>query len=365
MAIQIRGRDVLERPTCPFCGMLIDRPYEEPDLTLNEMPVGACQCGAVYACDVTGHNLGTAMTEALIYSCKGDWDMAWDLISGKDFMEKELTNYDLEDHLVIHGTMHKGRRITGVLYFIKLREELRSHGDKDLTVREIEPLESKLKAKVSGSYRRKKSSKSRVEALVQAYEVDEILAIARQDKRIIRDLQRLIYSADEFTRWKATDILGQAAGVIAQYDPGAVTKLMQRLFSSLLDTAASSWGAIDAIGDIISNNVEDFGGYLPRLFGLATDRELLPDLVRNFAKIAKKRPSLLRSKTYAFIPLLGHESPEVRAFAAELMGAVGAYEAKGELEALLKDKASVLIYADGKLEELTVGEIASRALDKL
>ncbi len=362
MAMQIRGRDVLERPTCPFCGMPIDRPSEEPDLTLNEMPVGACRCGAVYACDVTGHNLGTALTEALIYSCKGDWDMAWDLTSGEDFMEKELTNYDFEDHLVVQGTMHKGRRTTGVLYFIKLREGLRLR-------EETGPRETKAhhhpKSKPGIKARRKRPSKRRIEALVQAYQVDELLAIAREDKKIIRDLQRLIYSVDDLTRWRATDILGQAAAVIAQYDPGAVTKLMQRLFSSILDTAASSWGAIDAIGDIISNNVEDFGGYLPRLFGLATDRELLPDLVRNFAKIAKKRPSLLRPKTYAFIPLLRYENPEVRAYAAELMGAVGAYEAREDLEALLEDKATVITYDNGKLEELSVGEIASRALDKL
>ncbi len=362
MPMQIRGRDVLERPTCPFCGTLIDKPLEEPDLTLNEMPVGACKCGAVYACDVTGHNLGTAMSEALVFGCKGDWDFAWDLVAGKDYLETEITNYDYDEHLVVHGTMHKGRRITGVLYFIKLREGVRpGHAVAPISHKIAETLAESRKTRSM----KRRFSKRDVERLVRAYEVDEILALAREDKRIIRDLQRLIYSVDNLTRWKATDLLGQAASVIAGYDPGAVSKLMQRLFSSVVDTAASSWGAIDAIGDIICNNIEDFAGYLPRLFGLAMDRELLPDLIRNLAKIAKCKPELLRSKAYAFIPLLANQNPEVRAYTAQLLGAVNASEAKENLSALLEDATPVLTYANGQVTESTVGKIVSEALSRL
>ena len=70
------GKDIMVKPPCPFCGMLIPRPQEIPS---REMPLGSCSCGAVYACDVTGHNLGSAMIEALVYACGGDWDCAWDL----------------------------------------------------------------------------------------------------------------------------------------------------------------------------------------------------------------------------------------------------------------------------------------------
>ena len=364
MVMQIRGRDVLERPTCPFCGTLIERPHEEPDLTLNEMPVGACQCGAVYACDVTGHNLGVALTEALVYSCRGDWDMAWDLYPDQDYLEKELTGYDYEEHLIVHGSMHKGRRITGVLYFIKLREEIRL-GKSAVAARSQSSQRKDTHPREKTDRTRRRSSKRKIESLVRSYEVEELLALAREDKKIIRDLQRLIYSVDNLMRWRATDLLGQAASVIAKYDPGSISKLMQRLFSSVVDTAASSWGAIDAIGDIICNNVEDFGGYLPRLFGLAMDKELLPDLIRNFAKIAKKQPELLRPKAYAFIPLLTHESPEVRGYTAELLGAVRASEAKENLETLTKDDAPVLIYSSGEVTQSTVGNMASQALSKL
>jgi hypothetical protein len=62
----------------------------------HEMPVGSCSCGAVYACDETGHNLGSAMIEALVFGCNMDWDLAWGLLPEEDYLEKLVENYDLE-----------------------------------------------------------------------------------------------------------------------------------------------------------------------------------------------------------------------------------------------------------------------------
>ena len=91
----------------------------------NEMPVGACLCGAVYACDVTGHNLGTAMMDALLFACNGDWDLAWGLLPEEDYLENELRQYDFETHLVVHSGAYEGRNVTGVLYFIRLDQDIR------------------------------------------------------------------------------------------------------------------------------------------------------------------------------------------------------------------------------------------------
>ncbi len=82
--------------------------------------MGVCSCGAVYACDVTGHNLGSAMIEALVHACTGDWDCAWDLTPDEDYLDKQLKNYDFETHHIIHAGVYEGRRIAGVLYFIRL-----------------------------------------------------------------------------------------------------------------------------------------------------------------------------------------------------------------------------------------------------
>jgi hypothetical protein len=62
--------------------------------------------------------------------------------------------------------------------------------------------------------------------------------MAAQDKRILRDVKRLLYSVEKLFRWKAAEALGKISAVIAQKDPGAISKLLQGLFTSVSDTAS-------------------------------------------------------------------------------------------------------------------------------
>jgi hypothetical protein len=47
------------------------------------------------------------------------------------------------------------------------------------------------------------------------------------------------------------------------------------------------------------------------------------------------------------------------------MGNLGAHEAKGDLENLINDSANIQIYRKGNLKTLTIGQLASEAIDKL
>jgi len=365
MVSRFSGREIIAKPTCPFCRMVIERPKELTTRMPTEMPVGRCACGAVYACDVTGHNLGTALIEALVFGCDGQWDLAWDLLPEEDYVEEQVKNYDLESHLVIQGGVYKGRRIAGTLYFVRLlREDIPG-----VTKSEAKkPLDTAVGVSHRSSRKkrgRKALSKKEVEALVQEYNLGPLLDVAKEDKRIIRDLQRLIYSADKLLRWRATDALGRVSGVISKYDPDAISKLLQRLFSASADTAASSWGCLDAVGEIIGNSPELFEGYVPRLYQFAGDRALLAEILRALGKIGAVRPDLVRNTTYRFITFLQDPDSEIRGYAAILLGNLGAQEAKDDLKRLQKDASAIEIYRNGALEKWTVGKLASQALEKL
>jgi HEAT repeat protein len=313
---------------------------------------------------VPGHNLGTALIDALVFGCSGDWDLAWDLLPEDDYLEKMVENYDHESHLIVHGGIYKGRRVTGTLYFIRLHQDIR-----EVTA---EGVQKRLNRATPGSpepspkRRGKKSfSKKEVELLVNNYEVEPLLKLAAQDKRIIRDLQRLLYSVDKLIRWRAADVLGRVAAVIAKYDPRAISKLLQRLFTAISDTAASSWGSLDAIGEIISNRPEQFGGYMPQLYQFASDRGLLAEVLRALGKIGEKRPDLIRKNAFHFIPLLQDFDPEIRGYAAILLGNLGVHEAKEDLTRLAEDSIGMEIYRNGRLEKQTIGHLATEALGKL
>jgi hypothetical protein len=364
MVSRFSKRSIIEKPICPFCGALIDRPKDLATRMPSEMPVGRCTCGAVYACDITGHNLGSALIEALVFACKGDWDLAWGLLPEEDYLEKEVSNYDLETHLIVHSGAYEGRQINGVLYFIRVHEDVREvtdEGTKRLLERASPPSTSRTRQKKG----KKAFSKKDVERLVKDYKVEKILEMAEQDQRIIRDLKRLLYAVDDLARFRAADILGKVSGLISQQDPESVSRLLQGLFTSVTDTAASSWGYIDAVGEIISNRPDQFGGYVPQLYPLAADRALLPDVLRAFIKVAGSRPDILRKKVYQFIPLLRDPVPTIRGYAALLLGQLGADEAKNNIEGLVDDEAPVQVYEAGQLATRSVGDLAAHALSRL
>lgn len=363
MVSRFSGRDIIAKPTCPFCGMVIEKPGELDTETQTEMPVGKCSCGAVYACDVTGHNLGTALAEALVFGCDGDWDLAWDLLPEEDYMEAQVNNYDLDTHLVIHGGVYQGRRIAGTLYFVRVYRDI--PGVTEEAKKGLDRVAAVSQRSSRKKRERKVLSKKEVAAFVEAYDLNPLLDVAKEDKRIIRDLQRLIYSVDKRLRLRATDALGKVSRVIAEYDPGAISKLLQRLFSASADTASSSWGCLDAIGEIISNSPEQFGGYMPQLYQFAGDRALLAEVLRALGNIGGKRPDLIRKTTYRFIPFLQDPDPEIRGYAAILLGNLGAKEAKDDLTGLEEDSAGLEVYRNGQLEKQTVGQLASEALAKL
>ena len=364
MVSRFSGREIIEKPFCPFCGQLISAPKELAERMPTEMPVGACSCGSVYAFDVTGHNLGAAMIDALVFACNGDWDLAWGLLPGEDYLEKEVKNYDLDTHRIIHGGAYRGRRINGTLYFIRLHKDVREVTEEGAKHR----LSRATPVSGRSSYKSGKKgtlSKRQVERLVREYDLGPLVKTAGQDKKIIRNLQRLLYSADRLLRYQATDALGKISAVVAKKDPGTISRLLQKLFTALSDTAASSWGSLDAIGEIIRNCPEHFAGYTPQIFQYASDRALLPDVLRALGKIGESRPAVLRSRVFHFVPFLQDPNPEIRGYTVLLLGNLGAREAREDLTKLAQDVESIEIYREGILESRTIGQLVEEALQKI
>lgn len=355
-------------PACPFCGLLIERPRELESRRPGEMPVGSCPCGAVYACDETGHNQGTALIEALVFGCDMDWDLAWDLLPEEDYKQEIVENYDYIRHLIVPGGFIESRRILGVLFFIRLHEdvlEVTSEGVRKRLERAARQAPVLPVHEASSHAGKKSLPKKEIETLVREYRVEPILDAAEYDKKVIRNLQRLIYSGDDLFRKRAAEILGRSCAVIGKRDSKAVSKLLQTLFYAISDTAAFTWGAFEAIGEIISHKTELFGGYIPQLYQFLADKTRRSQVLQTLATIAGSRPDLIRKHTFHFFAYLEDVDPAVRGYTALLMGNLGAHEAKKDLEKLVNESHEISIYENGNLEKMTVGQVACKALEKL
>jgi len=349
-------------PKCPFCGSLVDRPRELNIKRLTEFNMGRCQCGAVYACDVTGHNVGAAMVEALLFACGGDWDLAWQLEPDKDYIENRIENYNEKEHKVVARIAHA----RAVLLFIRLGKEIREVSEEKVQAELAKAPVINDESSVEHPGRSKSFSKKLIQRLVEENREEEVLSMALEDNRVLAALQRLLYSPDELLRWRAVEILGKAAGYVADKKPQAAADLLRRLLSSAADSAATSWGFLEAAGEIISNRPDLFSGFIPPLFSFLKDRTSRAAALWAIGRIGKRHPELLKGTPFfGVFDFLDDPEPAVRGHAAWALGHMKAKEAVGSLKRLKDDRACLRIYDDGRVEEKTVGELASQAIERV
>jgi hypothetical protein len=357
------GREPIQRATCPFCSLFVEKPKELATRKPGEMPVGMCSCGAVYACDETGHNLGAALIEALLFGCDMDWDLAWDLVADEDYKQEIVENYDFTTHLVIPSGTYEGRK-TGALYFIRMHQEVQEVTTQGARKR-LENAPKDAPATREKQAPAKRMSKREVERKVKDYQIDPILDAARDDKKVIRYVQRLLYSGDNLLRHRAAEALGSACAVVGDRDPGIVSKLLQGLFYSLTDTAAFPLGAFEAIGEIISQRPDLYGGYTSQLYQFTGDANRRVDALKALGTIAKTQGAFIRKHTLYFFAFFEDPDPLVRGYTAWLMGNLGAHEAKKDIEKCLGESHEIEIYETGNIRKMSLGEIAKEALHKL
>lgn len=368
--IPITQREITKKVACPFCYFPIDQP-KEVQTSPREMPLGCCSnCGAVYAYDATGHNLGAAFAEALVFACNDDWGLAWNLLPEEDYQQMVVERYDLETHSVIPGGAYEGRSVRGALYFVRLQPDLQevTRQGVEHRLQKARPTlprpvtkESTPAEKIAG----KPPTKKEVEALVKEYQMDALVQAAGQDKKVLWYLNRLLCTGDELLRLRAAEALGKACKVVAATDPKTVVAVFQGLLKPFADSSASVWGSVDAIGEIIANIPDLFAGYILRLYPLLEDETLRPRVLWALGRIAQVRPDIVRRRLlFPLTPFLHDPNPQTRGYAVWLFGNLRLPEARESLAGVEGQEAEIPFYAEGKLYKKKIGQLVAEALEK-
>ena len=368
---------IIKRPWCPFCGRKVGRASDAPQRKMQEFPVGHCGCGAVYACDATGHNVGAAMVETLVFACDDNWDLAWELMPEDDYLTGRIEKYDEITHQVVEIGNMDGRPVRGVLYFVRLHTEIsklsRRVSEKKQesaagTVADGALLGEAREAvppapELDPARKRLRANKKRVKSCADAGDVDALAALCLDDKKTLRFLQRLLYDPLEEKRWEYAWLIGQVAARVATRDPGQVSQLLHRLFEACSDSAAANWGMVETIGNVIAARPDIFGAFTRYLLGYMGDDSTRIQVIWALAEIARTRPDLIRDTPfYGLFHFLDHADPAVRGQTARLMGRLKASEVSLQLMDLSGDEAELTVWEKGHRTITTVSQEASRAL---
>jgi hypothetical protein len=367
--------EALTRPWCPFCGMDVGRPTEAAQRKMTEFPVGTCSCGAVYVCDATGHNVGSAMVECLVYACNDEWDLAWELIPEDDYLTGRLENYDDVTHQVVPKRNLDGRAVRGVLYFVRLHKEVaeiaeRFKEKKRQQEQQSKPAEDRPAtspdepgpAAVAGTPPRR-TNKREVKALVDRGKVEELAALCLDDKRTLHFMQRLLYEPDAERRYRIAWIIGQVCARVANRKPGPVADFLHRLFEACSDSAAMPWGMVETIGAIIAQRPDIYGAFTRHLLAFMGDASTQEPVLWGMGEIAADRPDLIRATPfYSTFHFLEHDSPVIRGLMVRLLGRIQAREALFQIMGLQQDQSECSFFEHGAIRTTTVAALAGEAI---
>jgi hypothetical protein len=358
------------RPWCPFCGQDVGRPQYPDKRKLGEFSLGSCECGAVYASDPSGFNIGAAMVECLVHACGDNWELAWDLLPEQDYLTGRIEDYDEVTHQVVETRNLDGRIIRGVLYFIRLQESVAV-----LTARTKE-IESSSAAKPSASVKKiqnekeretkrekKKANKHLIRDMVQNRDADGLVALCLDDKKTLRLLQRQLYEPDEAKRWAIASFIGEVCSRVAMHKPGMVSDLLHLLFEACSDSAASNWGAVESIGFIIAARPDIYGSFTRHLLAYIGDPSTRAQVLWALGTIAEKRPDLVRNTSfYQLIGLLDSPVTAVKGYMVRLLGRLQAKEVAGRIRVLQDDISVLTIYENGLPVKTDLGTLAKEAM---
>jgi hypothetical protein len=364
---------VKTRPWCPFCGQEVGRPSFPDKRKLGEFAMGTCECGAVYASDPTGFNIGAAIVECLVHACDDNWDLAWDLLPDEDYLTGRIEDYDEVTHQVVETRNLDGRIIRGILYFIRLQESV---GDLAVKLRENKKSlatkspgnESKTdrEKEIEPGRERKKANKNLVRTMVQNKDVDGLVALSLDDKKTLRLLQRQLYEPDETQRWAIARLIGEVCSRVSTRKPGMVSDLLHLLFEACADSASSNWGAVETIGFIIAERPDIFGSFTRHLLAYIGDPSTRVQVLWALGTIAEKRPDLVRNTGfYQLIGLLESPVIEVKGQMLRILGRLRAKEMESTIQLMQNDTAQLKIYEHGVPVETTIGALAREAIQMI
>lgn len=350
--------------TCPFCGRLI-APPENLGFQFADFDAGFCECGAVYVSDVTGHNQGAAFMEALILACGGNWELAWELTPEEDYQEYVVEHYDQKSHQIIQETGERSP-YRGVLYFLRLADELQG-----LSAEKIAKLKAERGRQPEGpppDFTPKRFSRLEAERLLREGKTEELVLHCRYQPLNLRTYQKLLYHADPQLRWQAVLLLGRAASEVLKTRPEMIADLVKRLIYASADSAASAWGALETVGEIIRAHPERFGLFVKNLFAFLKYPEYRPAALWALARIGEKEAALIRREpALLLLRFLEDEDPQTRAMAVYACGLIGLKEALPRLEKLRTDPTPVAFFdpENQELKEVTIASLAQEAISKL
>lgn len=208
--------------------------------------------------------------------------------------------------------------------------------------------------------------KKKITELLEKQSYQELSDINSSHYKLVNVLISLSYNKDTDLSWRAIEAIGVVSKQISESDPETVRNIVGRLLWMLRDESGGiGWSAPEMLGEIVKHNPELCADIAPIILSFHYEHMLTAGTLRATGRIGKINEEMIDYAIPIILPYLKSADNSTRGYAVYALGELGAIGAKSRLEGLTDDNGKLLFYEEGSLKEVSVGELASRALTRL
>lgn len=189
-------------------------------------------------------------------------------------------------------------------------------------------------------------------------------------RQVINPLLSSLLSADERVKWHGVTALGEVLANLADREMESARVVLRRLMWMLNDESGGiGWGVPETIGEIVARHeglAREYGcllvSYIREDGNFLEYEPLQRGAVWAIGRAAQVRPEVVQDAAPRLLFFVASPDAALRGLSAWALGVLGAETARPTLEALVGDKAELLLYLSGDLVARTVGALAKEAL---
>jgi hypothetical protein len=192
-------------------------------------------------------------------------------------------------------------------------------------------------------------------------------------RQSINPLMACLCSLDEQTKWRAVAALGEVVAKLAAADLESARIVMRRFIWNLNDESGGiGWGCPEAMGAVMAQNEKLAGEYgcilisYLRPTGNYLEHEALQrGVLWGVGRLAHARPHVVKDAAPVLLPFLQSEDGHLRGLAVWAIGPLADCETLAHIHRLAHDPARLTLYRNGRIAQISVGQIARETLATL
>ena len=223
------------------------------------------------------------------------------------------------------------------------------------------------KVKISG-----RQLKQKIRRILEDEDFERRLDEIRQlpPRQAVNPLFSFLCSLEETVKWRAITAFGKVISDLAACDLESARVVMRRFIWHLNDESGGiGWGCPESMAEVMAQNeklAREYGDILISYIqpgGNYMEHEVLQrGVLWGVGRLAHTRPRYTQNAAAFLLPYMESEDPNLRGLAVWAVSPQVPVEIIPRLKQLTKDPSELVLYQNGRLDQVSVGQLARSAL---